>query len=235
MKELKWYTIIGTLIMFLTAALLPLSIPFFTWLVLILFVIGTYLHFKLGDYTKLTKTIIFIVSITVIPYIVYKIQWKNSVSEGVIYILPDNYIGQFSIVYNVSNGAPVDYFTTNLKFEIPNDGILLTKYNRNFNRGGLMFTGPQTFVFKSEFYKRTKSLVEDRSVHDGVQLSDLVTDTTITFVEQLGYKKFLDENEVEYGGVFFHAFKAGKKRIGWKAIKEYTIIEKIKQLEEDCL
>jgi hypothetical protein len=81
--------------------------------------------------------------------------------EPVIYLIPDGYMGNVYIFYNVPDGVPLKHEGRALVYEIPEDGIL-----RSQSQGNPELMAPQYFYVKPDGTREKITGFWPSSIHD---------------------------------------------------------------------
>jgi len=221
MKRIKEYG--GTLLMFLSGGFLPFSIYLLTLPTLIVFALSSILHFKLLKISSLFKTILFIASITAVPYFAEQIQFNNGIKGREIYILPNDYSGLFGVIFEHPLGQNKQYFTTNRKYEIPSNGILLSKFDSPSENAYLKYSGNRLFATKDQFRRSNEQLLFDVKINDTLKLSQILCNENTDIVEFIAYKNIRFDDNTEYLGYFYQVKKPTEKSIRKKDVNAELI------------
>lgn len=74
-----------------------------------------------------------------LPFPLIGLVYNFAKASPEIFLIPKNYQGEIIVIFNQENGIPVKYLNNKRIYEIPNNGILFTKFtwnsgfnNRNF-------------------------------------------------------------------------------------------------------
>lgn len=221
MKKIKEYG--GTILMFLSGGFLPFSIYLLTFPTLIVFTLSSILHFKFLEVSSLFKVILFIASITAIPYFAEQIQFNNGIRGREIYVLPNNYSGLFGVIFEHPLGQNKQYFTTNRKYEIPKNGILLSKFDSPSKNSYLRYSGNRLFATKDQFRRSNEQLLFDVMINDTLKLSQILCNDTTDIVAFIAYKTIRFDDNTEYLGYFYQVRKPTEKSIRSKDINAELI------------
>lgn len=145
--------------------------------------------------------------------------------EPEIYLLPDNYVGSFYIIFNAANGKPPQYENNSRVHVIPPNGVLLTQMDSN--EGWI----DQSLI--KFYYNKDGNRVEikDRwttSFPDNEE--ERKDSTTYIFGGGIGIFETQDTPCI----ISYQSFYAGKKAEGLDNVNHFQISKYVENNKIDC-